>query len=229
MNRRFFVLAGPLAAPALLGGCAAEPVWAPQEAVARAVYVHDGPAALTLFTVRNVGSGNGAHTGLLINADQRVMFDPAGTFVASVLPEQNDVIFGMSPQAVGAYVSYHARETYYVIEQEVIVPPAVAFAAMRAARAYGAVPKAQCSRATSAILRDLPGIGAYIGSTWFPETLEGYFGTIPGATRIEYREDDADDRSATAATIAAALENQAPGNQALENYTPSTARTAATP
>ncbi len=207
MNRRFFVLSAPLAAPVLLGGCAAEPVWAPEAEVARAVYRHDGPAALTLYTVRNVSSGNGAHTGLLINADQRVLFDPAGTFVSASLPERNDVIFGMSPRAVDVYVSYHARETYYVVEQELVVTPAVAVAAMRAAMDYGAVPKAQCSRATSAILRRLPGIGNGIGSTWFPERLEAAFGEIPGVRRAEYRESDPDDRSGAAAAIEAGLGN----------------------
>lgn len=205
MNRRFFVLAAPLAAPALLAGCAAEPVWASDDAVARATYRHDGPPALTLYTTRNVGSGNGAHTGLLINATQRVLFDPAGTFVHSSLPERNDVIFGMTPRVVDYYVSYHARVSYYVVEQELLVSAPVAEAALRAAMAYGAVPKAQCARAASAILRDLPGIGAAIGSTWFPENLEDDFGTLPGVTRVEHRETDADDRSDAIAAIDQAL------------------------
>lgn len=205
MKRRFFVLAAPLAAPALLAGCGAEPVWAPEDAVSRAIYRHDGPPALTLYTMRNTGSGNGAHSGLLINASQRALFDPAGTFGHPSLPERNDVIFGMTPRVVAFYVSYHARETFYVVEQQVIVSPGTAEAALRAAMDYGAVPKAQCARAVSAVLRDLPEVGRAIGSTWFPENLEADFATLPGATRIEHRETDADDRSGAVTAIAEGL------------------------
>ena len=113
LSRRLFLAGAPLA----VAGCASEPVWAPQSDVARAAYRHPGPPALTLFTTRNVGSGNGAHTGLMVNASQRVLFDPAGTFGAPSLPERNDVIFGVTPRVVEYYTGYHARTSYYVVEQ----------------------------------------------------------------------------------------------------------------
>jgi len=57
----------------------AEPTWAPDAALASAHYVAPGPKTITLFTVVSTRSGSGAHSGLLINGSERVMFDPAGT------------------------------------------------------------------------------------------------------------------------------------------------------
>ena len=76
-----------------LAGCAgtAASVWAPDEAVARARYVHEAPPSITLITVVNNTTGGGAHSALLINADERVIFDPAGTWHHPQLPERNDV------------------------------------------------------------------------------------------------------------------------------------------
>ncbi|NIL96596.1 MAG: hypothetical protein GTO62_05515, partial [Planctomycetales bacterium] len=61
--------------PLVLAACGgpAEPVWAPDEVVKKAVYKHDGPPKVTLFTVVNVRSGSGGHAGLMINADQRIL------------------------------------------------------------------------------------------------------------------------------------------------------------
>mgnify|MGYP001296984649 CR=1 FL=1 len=67
-----------LAVTSALSACGgAEPRWSPDEAVSAARYVHAGPPAITLFTVVNNRSGSGAHSGLLINGSQRVIFDPA--------------------------------------------------------------------------------------------------------------------------------------------------------
>jgi hypothetical protein len=177
----------------LLAACGAQDVeFAPQAEVAAARYVHDGPPAITLFTVVSTRSGGGAHTGLLINGSQRVMFDPAGTWHHPRLPEQHDVHFGMSPRMVAFYVDYHARETYFVLEQTVTVPPEVAETAIARARAYGAVPKAQCARSVSAILRGVPGFES-MPQTWYPRKLSEAFGRLPGATTRRIDDDDADD------------------------------------
>ena len=50
-----------IAAVSMMAGCAAESVWAPDEAVSRAAYRHDGPPRLTLFTMLNNHSDAGAH------------------------------------------------------------------------------------------------------------------------------------------------------------------------
>jgi hypothetical protein len=175
-----------------LAACgAAEPKWAPDDAVAKARYVYGGPASITLFTVLTTRDGSGAHSGLLINGSQRVMFDPAGTWHHPQLPERNDVHYGVTPKMVAFYIDYHARETYDVIEQTIIVPPAVAESVLRKAFAYGAVPKAQCTTAISSILSDVPGFES-LPRTWFPATYMNAFGALSGVTTRKHTDSDAD-------------------------------------
>ena len=170
----------------------AEPKWASDEAVAQARYVHGGPSSITLYTVLATRDGSGAHAGLLINASQRVMFDPAGTWHHPKLPERNDVHFGMSPLMVSYYEDYHARETYDVIAQTIEVSPAVAELAMRRAMEYGAVPKAQCTVATSSILRGVPGFEG-LPSSWYPKKLMTAFGALPGVKTRKITDSDTND------------------------------------
>lgn len=106
-----------------LAACGAEPIWAPDDAVATARYAHPGPTSVTLYTVLSTRSGAGAHAGLLINGSERVLFDPAGSWRHPKLPERNDVHFGITPKMVDFYIDYHARETYDVVEQTVEVSP----------------------------------------------------------------------------------------------------------
>ena len=185
ISRRAFVIGAPLA----LAACSAEPVWAPDSAVNAAIYRSGGPATLTLFTVKNTGSGNGAHTALLVDASQRILFDPAGSFGATAIPERNDVLFGFSPAAEQAYISYHSRTEFYVVAQKIAVPPAVAEQALQLSLSNGAVAKANCTRATSAIIRQLPGFES-IGGTWFPNNLSDAFEKVPGVQTREIREQD---------------------------------------
>ncbi|MDZ4134002.1 MAG: hypothetical protein U1D06_00195, partial [Paracoccaceae bacterium] len=77
MGRLFACLALVLT----LSACGtAEPIWATDEAVARARYVSTEPPSITLYTVQATRDGSGAHAALLINGSQRVIFDPAGTW-----------------------------------------------------------------------------------------------------------------------------------------------------
>ena len=181
---------------ALVGCGAAEPVWAPDEQVARSVYRHPGPPSLTLYPVRNVGSDSGAHTGLMINASQRVMWDPAGTFKHETFPERNDVIFGITPQIERIYRSYHARETYYIEIMELVVSAETAERVLQLVMAYGAVPKAQCTISTTTILKEIPQF-AHFRVSFFPEVLAEQFGAIPGVRRSEYWEQDEGQNLAT--------------------------------
>ena len=153
MRRLLVALFLPLA----LAACGAEPVWAPDEEVQRMAYRHDAPASLSLITVVSNENGSGGHSALLVNASQRVIFDPAGTWHHPQIPERNDVHFGMQPAAFAFYKDYHARETWHVVTQEVRVPPEVAELALRRVQDYGPVPKAYCAQATTEILSGLPG------------------------------------------------------------------------
>lgn len=189
MFRLILVLA-TLLSLAACGG--AEPKWASDEAVAQARYVHGGPSSITLYTVTSTRNGSGAHSGLMINGSERIIFDPAGTWQHPNLPERNDVHFGMTPRMVAFYIDYHARETYDVYEQTLTVSPAVAELVAQRAKAYGAVPKAQCTNSISAILAGVPGFEG-LPKTWYPRKFMEAFGELPGVSTRKYTDTDADD------------------------------------
>lgn len=178
---------------ALLGlaACGAEPKWASEEQVQAARFVAGPPTYFTLYTVINTNSGSGAHSAILVNGSERLIFDPAGTWHHPNLPERNDVHFGMTDRMIAFYVDYHARETYRVLEQKVFVSPAIAELVLQRAKDYGAVPKAMCTDATSGILRGVPGFES-LPATWYPRTLSDAFGALPGVTTRTITDDDDD-------------------------------------
>ena len=183
--------------PLWLAACGgpAEPVWAPDEAVRKYAYAHAGPPEIRLYTVVSTRNGSGGHSGLLISTPaERILFDPAGTFGLPFTPERNDVHFGMTENAVRVYIDYHARIQYHVVIQEIEVSPAVAELVMQRAMAYGAVPKAQCTKAITAVLRGVPGFES-IPSTWFPKKASEAFGRLPGVTTRTVYDDDPSDNS----------------------------------
>ena len=201
MHRRTFILGAPLALAACGGG---DPIWAPDDVVNAKIYRGTGQKSITLYTMINVWSGNGAHSSLLIDASQRVMFDPAGSFKHETIPERNDVLFGISPRVEEFYVSYHARQTYYVEGQRILVSDEIAERALQLVMANSAVPKSACALAVSKVLRDIPGF-ENIRRTISPTRIRDDFAKIPGVVTTIYREDDADDKSIAAAQIDAAL------------------------
>ncbi|GHC66050.1 hypothetical protein [Neogemmobacter tilapiae] len=189
---RIFRLIAGLSLALFVAACGgADNKFAPEDQVQAARYVHDGPTAITLYTVLRKSNGSGAHSGLLINASERVMFDPAGSFYHPNLPERHDVHFGMSPKVVDFYIDYHARETFDVVEQTVVVPPGVAQLIYQRALANGATPKAMCANHISAILSGVPGFES-IKQTWGPRTLMQDFDKIPGVQKRVITDDDAD-------------------------------------
>jgi predicted small lipoprotein YifL len=181
-----------LALLAALAGCGAKSVYAPDEAVQAAAFVADAPPSVTLFTVINNRSGGGAHSGLMINGSQRVMFDPAGSWYHPNMPERDDVHFGMTDRMIAYYIDYHARETFRVVQQTVPVSPEVAQLVMNNALAYGAVPQAQCANSISNVLSGVPGFESVSGS-WFPKRLMNEFATLPGVVEKVTTDADADD------------------------------------
>lgn len=175
----------------VLAACGAEPKWAPQEQVDAVRYVEGPPNYITLYTVVNKRTGSGAHSAILVNGSERVIFDPAGTWYHPKLPERNDVTFGMNDKALAFYIDYHTRITYDTIEQKIFVSPEVAEMVLAKVKAYGAVPKAMCTDATSSILRSLPGFES-LPHTFYPKVLSKAFGKLPGVTTRVITDDDDD-------------------------------------
>lgn len=180
-------------AAAVAAGCSNRPAGTATDAQIAAVSYRDsGPASLTLYTIVNNRTGKGAHSALLINASQRVMFDPAGSFHADRIPERGDVLYGMTPAAERAYRSAHARSTFRVEMQTVEVTPAQAEAAYRLAVSNGRVSGALCSNAAANLLVRVPGFET-LRPTLYPSSLQAQFATLPGVRAETYSETDGDD------------------------------------
>ena len=174
-----------------LAACAGEAVWAPDEAVARARYEPPGSPTITLYTMISNRSGAGGHLALMIDGEQRLLFDPAGTWRHPAAPERNDVIYGMTPQLLDFYTDYHARETYHIVAQELDVTPEVAAQLSRLVQEYGAVPKAQCTISITRMLQQVPGFES-IGTSWFPRRAMDAFAELPGVRTTRIFDDDSD-------------------------------------
>lgn len=178
---------------AILGGCA-KSVWAPDSELDRVRFRDASHTYVTLYSVINVGSGNGAHSALLINGSERVLFDPAGSFEHSTIPERNDVLYGMNPAVLDFYVDFHSRQSYYTLEQKLAVPADVVEIILERAKAAGPVSQAGCTRSISAILKGLPGFEP-IRSRFWPDNLAEDFAKIPGVATVEHRQTDSDDNT----------------------------------
>ena len=174
---------------AVLAGCSEKGKESPSDAIAAAVYVNQGEPKLTLITMINNRSGAGAHTALLVESTQTVLFDPAGSFKHERVPERGDVLYGMSPDWVKWYKSAHARSEFHVVSQEFVVTPAQAARALQLVEANGAVPSAYCANATSGILRQVPGFQS-IQQGFYPLKLMEQVERLPGVTTTRYYEDD---------------------------------------
>ena len=157
--------------------------------IAASVYRHPGPATFTLITMISNTSGNGAHTALMVNGSQRVIFDPAGSFYNDAVPQQADVLFGIHPGVLAAYKSAHARVAFHVVTQEVEVTPQQAEIALQLIKANGPVPQAACTTATIGLLQKIPGFEDIKG-TYFPKRLMEQFETRSGVVTDRYYEDD---------------------------------------
>lgn len=196
---------GVFALAILVAGCAAKQQPNADAATLDAVaYREPGPATLTLYTMVNNRTGSGAHTSLMINASERVVFDPAGSFYAKTIPERNDVLFGFTPRVEKAYRSAHARSTHHVIVQTLEVTPEQAQVAYQLALQAGPVPGAYCANSTSTLLSQVPGL-ENIKTTFYPMKLQEQFGAFPGVKTEKYREDDSGDLQEALAKGDAAL------------------------
>ncbi|MFC3614691.1 hypothetical protein ACFORG_13035 [Lutimaribacter marinistellae] len=152
-------------------------------------YRDAGPAYLTLYTMVNNRTGSGGHSALLINGSQRVIFDPAGSFYADVVPERNDVLYGITPAVEKAYRGAHARSTHHVVRQTIEVTPQQAEIALRSAQSIGATAGGFCANGTAQVLRRVPGFES-ISPVIQPTKLMAQFDAIPGVVTDKYYEDD---------------------------------------
>lgn len=154
-----------------------------------AAYVSPLPSSITLMTMVNESGDFGEHSGILINASQQVLYDPAGTFRHSTSPNARDINYGMHPAMVEYYKSYHARRGYYVVAQEILVSPEIAEQVFQRAVAQGETAKLRCGIAVSSVLNSLP-MFENIPTTYYPGKILDSFAEVPNVTTTYVYEDD---------------------------------------
>lgn len=183
--RRFLAV---VCAAAALAGCEVYQAASPEE-VARAAYSSDEPPSITLISMVNAGNGRSAHSALLINGAQRVLYDPAGTFQHPDLPRRGDIHYGITPRFLDYYERYHARFSHYTHSQKVYVSQATADQVMANAEALGRTPKMLCAGSVTGAIRGVEPFTEVRGSI-FPETVRRDFARIAGVENAYVREFD---------------------------------------
>jgi hypothetical protein len=177
-----------LAFTLVLAGCE---FYAPAkpDTVARARYVSEEPPSVTLISMVSNRTGKAAHSALLINGSERVLYDPAGTFEHPDLPRRDDIHYGITPRFLDYYKRYHARFDYYVHAQKVPVSRETADRIFQNALAQGKTPKMLCAGSVTASVNDeQPFTG--VRYTLFPERVREDFAQIPGVEDSYVREVD---------------------------------------
>lgn len=182
---RFLCILGLVAA---ISGCA-ETVYAPDAAVTAARYQSTEAPYISLMTMVNRQNDRGAHSAIIANGSQVVLYDPAGTYKHPTTPERNDVFYGITPRMKEVYEWYHARATHYVVEQRLPVSRAFADQMIARMEAQGPSPKLFCAVNTAEILRAFPQF-SHVPRSYYPGQIMDAFGKVPGVTsRRVYQED----------------------------------------
>lgn len=187
---------------ALLSACTDPAIIAPAEEVARYRYVSNEAPYIALVTNVNTRSKSGDHSALIINGSERVVFNPAGTWLHPKAPERNDLHYGFSNGMRDWFIDYHARETYRVEIQKIEVSREVADIALAAAQQAGPVGPARCTLSITEVLRQTPGFEGF-PRVILPNRAKKAFAEYPGVTTEIHYDDSPGDRSD--------LKNAAPG------------------
>jgi hypothetical protein len=171
-----------------LSGCelyrTAEPV-----EIEAARYVSDEAPSVTLLSMVNSQSNRSAHSALLINGSEQVIYDPAGTFQHPDLPRAGDIHYGITPRFLDYYERYHARFDYYVHAQTVEVSRTTADQVLANVKARGRTPKMMCADSVTAALKPVPPF-QNMHTTLFPEKVRRDFAQISGVEDRYVREVD---------------------------------------
>jgi hypothetical protein len=152
-------------------------------------YVSDQPPSITLMSMVNSKSNRAAHSALLINGSEQVIYDPAGTFQHPELPRKGDVHYGVTPRFLDYYERYHARFSYYVHAQTIPVSRQTADQILANVQARGRTPKMFCAESVTGALKPVAPF-QNLQITLIPETVRKDFAQIPGVQDSYVREVD---------------------------------------
>lgn len=179
---------------ALLAGCAEKTPPIDNTELIEARVPGKGPTSISLITNVATRDGSGEHSALYINASERVVFNPAGTWWHPSMPERGDVHYGVDDRMLDWFIDYHARETHTVYIQTIEVPPEVAEAILRDAKAYGTVSPTFCTIAVTRVISGKPGFEDYPVAL-FPNKARKNFAKYDGVIERIYEDDSPGDRT----------------------------------
>lgn len=178
-----------LVALCALSACA-KSIYAPDADIQKRAYVSPEQPYLELWTMIDNKTGGGGHSSLVVNGGpQLIMYDPAGRWWASVIPERNDVLFGLTPRMQHRYKSWHARDTHHVVTQRIYVSKPVAMQAYQAALDQGASMDAMCASNVGAVFDKVDGF-SQLPNVLFPAKLMKRFGELPNVITEKHYESD---------------------------------------
>lgn len=147
--------------------------------ISQAAFSSTEPASITLISMVKTRDDRSAHSALLINGSQQVLYDPAGTFQHPDLPRSGDIHYGVTPRFLDYYERYHARFSHYVQSQRVEVDRDTANRILANAQAKGKSPKMLCAVAVADVVNSEDPFRS-VNVTMFPEGLRRDFAEIPG-------------------------------------------------
>ncbi len=158
--------------------------------VSSRAFVSEEPPFVALLTMVNESGDSGEHSGILINAHQQVLYDPAGSFrYEEELARSRDIHYGMSPRLVDYYQRYHARFGYYVVTQKVYITAEEAEALFQKAVEVGTTGQLRCGLSASTVLSSIPRF-SNIRPTYWPGKIMRAMADVPGVETSYTREDD---------------------------------------
>lgn len=171
-----------------VAGCGVEE-GAPYEEISRARYVSDEQPYVAVVSMVSNKTDKAAHTALFINASERVIYDPAGSFQHDAMPERGDIHYGATDRMIDYYERYHARFSHHVHVQKIYVSRDVAEQTLRRAQAQGPSPKSFCTTHTIKVLNDVDGL-PHFESSFYPEKLRRQVARIPQVQNSYVYEND---------------------------------------
>ncbi len=158
--------------------------------VSSRTYISEEQPYVELLTMVNESGDFGEHSGIVINASQTVLYDPAGSFrYEAELARSRDIHYGMSPRMVDYYKRYHARFGYYVVAQRVYLSAEEAEALFRKANEIGTTGQLRCGLSASQTLNSISRF-ANIPSTYWPGKIMEAMAEVPGVETSYTRESD---------------------------------------
>ena len=162
---------------------------ADKDELASVAYRSDAPASATLVTVTAGEGGSGVHSALVINASERVIYDPAGTFSHPDTRRVGDVIYGVTDEVLDLFALHNADVWHVATLQTAPLPPRAAETLLERARDNGGALPGFCAISVSEVIDGVPPLAAVEGSMW-PGDLREDFAKLPGVRTVEVRDDD---------------------------------------